>query len=468
MNCRCVKSLWSALLIAVATPITAAFTRADEPGVAKLIDQLAEVGEAGIGFHPTAWADGFIAVDQEPGFQGGIISSQKPVVSPPLRSLVQKGVAALPQLIDHLSDRRETKLTMSGFMGMWHSDEYDPRRRAPLKYLPGPKPSPKYDPSRERPVRENKYTLRVGDLCFVAIGQIVNRHLNAVRYQPSGCLVINSPVETPSLAESVRKDWKGLTAEQHKQSLIRDALAPAYDADPGALVRLWFYFPLDGEKVALRLLYRPLYNDSLVWSFVAQRLVKEKNPARWQAVIDEFGREHGFRYTETIPFLLRWIYWKTDYADNQDQIDDRGVAAQILDKVYASDDPNNPRLPDAVEPSHLAELINAISSFPSRRVDEAIHRVYRSMKPEEFPTKGSMVQFEGLSDACVQRLFGRGYPDMILPYFKIRLEEFKDSAEEFFCYDLAPELMRCIPLWVAGIAQNDQDDSEVEADLPPR
>ncbi len=294
MSRRCAKSLRIASLVAVASLIAAALTRAEEPGIARLIDQLAEVSEAGIGFHPTAWANGFIAVDEEPGFQGGIIGSQKPVASPPLRSLVQKGVAALPELIDHLSDRRETKLTMGGFMGMWHSDEYDPRRRAPLKYLPGPKPSPKYDPSRERPVRENKYTLRVGDLCFVAIGQIVNRHLNAVRYQPSVCLVINSPVETPSLAESVRKDWKGLTVEQHKQSLTIDALAPAYDADPGALVRLLFYYPEDGEKVALRLLNRPLYNDSLVWSFVAQRLVKEKNPARWQAliVIGRFTTSH--------------------------------------------------------------------------------------------------------------------------------------------------------------------------------
>jgi hypothetical protein len=337
-----------------------------------------------------------------------------------------------------------------------------------LKYLPGPKTRSKYDPSRERPVRANKYTLRVGDLCFVAIGQIVNRHLNAVRYQPSGCLVINSPVETPSLAESVRKDWKGLTAEQHKQSLIRDALAPAYDADPGALVRLWFYFPLDGEKVALRLLNRPLYNDSLVWSFVARRLVKEKNPARWQALIDEFGHEQGSPYTETIPFLLRWIYWRTDVADSQEQIEDKEIAAQILAKLYARDDPNNPRLPNAVEPSHLAELISPISAYPSRRVDDAIHRVYRSMKPEEFATKDSMVHFEGLSYACVQRLFGRGYPDVILPYFKIKLEEFKESAEEFLRYDLAPDLMRCIPLWVVGIDQDDQDDSKVEADLPPR
>jgi hypothetical protein len=57
---------------------------------------------------------------------------------------------------------------------------------------------------------------------------------------------------------------------------------------------------------------------------------------------------------------------------------------------------------------------------------------------------------------------------VILPYFKTKLEEFKESAGECLCYDCASELMQCIPLWVVGITQNDQDDSEVEADLPPR
>jgi hypothetical protein len=162
----------------------------------------------------------------------------------------------------------------------------------------------------------------------------------------------------------VSKNWKSLTALEHKQSLTSDALAPAYDADPGALVRLWFYYPQDGEKVALKLLSRPLYNDSVVWSFITDRLVKEKDPARSQDSIDEFRREHGLRYTETIPFLLRWIFWRTSFANNQEMIQGREVAAQILAKVYAGDDPNNPTLPGAVEPRQLMEMINAISPFP--------------------------------------------------------------------------------------------------------
>ena len=39
--------------------------------------------------------------------------------------------------------------------------------------------------------------------------------------------------------------------EQHKKSLVRDACRPVYDADPYALMRLWYYFPDDGVKIAL-------------------------------------------------------------------------------------------------------------------------------------------------------------------------------------------------------------------------
>src|SRR6185312_3187813 len=140
--------------LAIAVLRFPALAAADEPSVASLIDQLAEVYAVGVGFHLMAWADGFIGVDEEPRFQGGILGSEKPVVSPPLRALVQKGLAALPELINHLSDRRETKVTIGGFMSMWHSDEYDPRQHPPLRYLPGPKPDPVYDPSRERHLKE--------------------------------------------------------------------------------------------------------------------------------------------------------------------------------------------------------------------------------------------------------------------------------------------------------------------------
>jgi hypothetical protein len=101
-------------VIAQSLPIHAL---AADPEVIQLIDQLLNVGSEGIGFHPTAWAGGFMAIDEEPQFRGGIIGSRKPIVLPAMRALVKKGPAALPDLIAHLTDRRDTKV-FSG-KGVW-------------------------------------------------------------------------------------------------------------------------------------------------------------------------------------------------------------------------------------------------------------------------------------------------------------------------------------------------------------
>src|SRR5260370_38661669 len=98
-------------------------------------------------------------------------------------------------------------------MGIWHSDEYSSRHREA-----GRQPAGVNTRDRERSI--DRYTLRVGDLCYVAIGQIVNRHLSALRYQPTLCLVINSPVGTPALADVVRKEWTARTAYHEGQWLL--------------------------------------------------------------------------------------------------------------------------------------------------------------------------------------------------------------------------------------------------------
>lgn len=228
-----------------------------DPKVVAWIDKLLEISEEGIGTHSTAWASGFIATDEEPKFRGGILGSQRPAVQPAMRELVKIGVAALPDLLNHVSDPRKTALkaglTHPFFGSSWYSDEYDSRFRD----------------AKRRQQRVNalgfggphgfsgSHTIRVGDLCFVAIGQIVNRQLHPVRYQPTACLVINSPVRTPPLAEAVRNDWSGLTAEKHQESLTADALRHLSYA---ALTRLYYYYPEVADSVALKLLERPLHD----------------------------------------------------------------------------------------------------------------------------------------------------------------------------------------------------------------
>jgi hypothetical protein len=64
-------------------------------------------------------------------------------------------------------------------------DEYDPRV--------GERDWSKSDSQRPEP--KLPYTVKVGDVCFALIGQIVGRQLLPIRYQPTGGMIINSPVE---------------------------------------------------------------------------------------------------------------------------------------------------------------------------------------------------------------------------------------------------------------------------------
>jgi hypothetical protein len=46
--------------------------RTGDRQVEHLIDQFQQVGEEGVGFHATAWTEGFICVNSEPQFVGAI------------------------------------------------------------------------------------------------------------------------------------------------------------------------------------------------------------------------------------------------------------------------------------------------------------------------------------------------------------------------------------------------------------
>jgi hypothetical protein len=226
----------------------------DDPSE-RLVSDLTEIdtpapGLAGMGVYSI-----FMAADEEPKFLMGVLGVPSPAVPPQMRELVRRGLAALPVLIRHLGDRRPTKLTIEEhhiLMNRRFGDEYDPRIRpacdsACIKELI----------KREQlwaPIGGG-YQVKIGDVCFVLVGQIVNRNLNAVRYQPSGNLYVNSPVVTPSLAEKVRADWAGLDAQGHEASLRADLKTRPFPGE--ALIRLRFYYPnayaaLDGDDARKR------------------------------------------------------------------------------------------------------------------------------------------------------------------------------------------------------------------------
>jgi hypothetical protein len=121
-----------------------------------------------------------------------------------LKELVTLGADALPLLLDSLDDRTPTKVvvkheSMIGVMSFARELPVNPVNptEAAIRDVPDPK---------ETIVDE--YTIKVGDVCFVAIGQIVGRGYQAVRYQPTACIVLNSPTHDAKLCANVRAMWK--------------------------------------------------------------------------------------------------------------------------------------------------------------------------------------------------------------------------------------------------------------------
>jgi hypothetical protein len=103
----------------------------------------------------------------------------------------------------------------------------------------------------------DEHTVTVGDVCFVAVGQIVGRPYQAVRYIPSGNVVVNSPTATPVLRDLVRAAWAGddpakvlldsLLTDYVTEGIFNgsslDGWSEGSDYQVEAVVRLLYYFP---------------------------------------------------------------------------------------------------------------------------------------------------------------------------------------------------------------------------------
>ena len=198
----------------------------------QLVDSLRAIKSETVGLDALAYTQAFLAEDKPPKFAGGVLGTKAPTIYPQMRLLVQHGVAALPVLLRHLDDARPTHLALPKEIVMWSqmAEEYDPRN--------GKRTGWDASPGSALP-----YKVKVGDVCFALVGQIVGRELLPIRYQPTGGMIINSPVEKPELAKKVRADWTGLTADDFRLQLLKDAKAGQLATNPCPLARLRYYFP---------------------------------------------------------------------------------------------------------------------------------------------------------------------------------------------------------------------------------
>jgi hypothetical protein len=355
--------------------------------VLSLIEKLQKIAEGDIGYMPSASGSGFLPLGElEPGAMllgssdRGARRIQKAARSSgTMRELVKHGAAAVPHLIAHLDDTRATKITIKHeamIGGMFYNDEYDYNSRAAEAAPEGV--NREMGSGEEHP---NSHTVTVGDLCFVAIGQIVNRSFSAVRYQPTMCVMVNSPTYSETLRKAITKEWGNLNREQHKASLERDFLEPDSEyRRVGACLRLGYYYPDALEPLALRQLAKPRYNVFKVQTLVREGLYHAEDAGERRKLFDEFVAKHGEVARQGI-LLYIWEDFELQEAAEEGRGGRSYPARVCLMELFAY--PKEVKSKDRpkvfpVENCTQARFIDAIAHFPTAKLDRSVVRIMQS------------------------------------------------------------------------------------------
>jgi hypothetical protein len=246
------------LLVPVATPQDVGRTAlvveplAPDPArdarIAELIDSLPAIDKAWHGISDTS--GGGTAFDA--------IEAPEAPAPRTFRELVRLGPAAIPALLAHLHDERETGLSFrtpekEGFGGMFERAELPAGSPAERALIVRALAARGVADDLEAPhgglggkIRDHVVT--VGDCCLAILGQIVNRPYEAVRYQPTRITIVSSPTRDARIAKALRALWgRGDPRRILAESLQRDLAEGELDA--GAALRLLAYFPDEAAPV---------------------------------------------------------------------------------------------------------------------------------------------------------------------------------------------------------------------------
>ncbi len=187
----------------------AAVPAARKREIKALIALLAEVKEPDYGLSSSVTGDAFAPLPGHENFRRGILGGPRPTASEAFRRLVEIGPDALPFLLDALNDATPIALKLDcGVLmsdpGFGLEDKGNPFNLTERRVL-RKKPA---DTDEYHDVWPATYQLRIGDVCFVAIGQIVGRPYWAILHGP-GLLPpgLSSPVQEKLLREQVRALW---------------------------------------------------------------------------------------------------------------------------------------------------------------------------------------------------------------------------------------------------------------------
>ncbi len=278
-------------------------TEKETQQIRTLIKNLAQLDDPDIGYGPYTTGHTFSPVPEVDDWFRELAATDKLKWSESLKQLVALGPKALPFLLESLTDKTPTKLTLRPFhcstprpaaddglyrlvshaveqirdgggpIGMAAGREIacnpmNPREALALKRANIPQNASYYSDSgmqefkdlRSDHIKNHRYTVTVGDVCFVALGQIINRPYQAARYPDQGFLVVTSPAHDAKSAEAVRAPW---TDKQYRQQLLASLLTDFHtrggdergrsdELQIGAVIRLLYYFPSESGPIIAR------------------------------------------------------------------------------------------------------------------------------------------------------------------------------------------------------------------------
>ncbi|OAI39037.1 hypothetical protein AYO40_06155 [Planctomycetaceae bacterium SCGC AG-212-D15] len=364
--------------------------------VEALIDRLAEVAEPGFGYSVSFSGSEFLPYEETGQMTTLILGAARPTRSDALREIVRRGAPAVPILLKHIKDDRPTKMQpVSGMMWMDFSDEYDFNRRSRTT---APEGVNRHDFGSEKD-HPTKHTITVGDLCFVALGQIVNRRFSATRYQPTGGLIVSSPTYSEALSRAILEDWRTLSAESHKRLLIQDFLEPDHESRrTGAYLRLAFYYPDTVEALVVNELSKPTFDVFVIEEFCRKNLYMIEGKDERKTAYQRFLQKHGEAFA---PGVLQQLY---DDLDSEDRFGSRPreLLIQLFGQPARLTVADRPAL-DLVSHTQRARLIATLVHDDSRKVGDVVKSLFLKNSNDD-----------DLAPSCLRCLASRGYGDFLL------------------------------------------------------
>ena len=377
--------------------------------VKALIDQLTQVDRQDTGYSGSVSGSSFLPLGESQ--TGTMLLFQKPNdASEALKSLVKLGTRALPKLLEHLKDDRPTKIVVrhqGGLGGLFIMQDEEEKKKEDKQ---------KGGFGGGFGTVETQYTVMVGDLCFVAIGQIVNRHYAAVSYVPTAIISVTSVPKSKAVREEVVRLWSNLTPEKHRDSLVRDLLETDDEyVRNGASYRLAYYYPAALETAALKQLGRPSYSVMAVYDLVHGPLYAATTAKQRKARSGRLRRQEWRNRREGIRSYL--------FGDlSTVEADEEGRLSPKMDKRYPTQECliDAFGLPRTVKSKDKPAAIPLDDSTQARFV-QTLHYDRGDKLDQTLRDLLAKTDNDYLAKGCLDGLVGRGYDAAIEAYLKAPL-----------------------------------------------